>query len=419
MSRRTKSQSTSKPETVTPVPATGIVVPSRAKYRSTAAAFVLGIAVAALVSAVLWPYEAVARRVPAPQAAKSQSAPAVKPIVTEPELWRVAAMTDEELAAVDIAYLNLLCATGLPGSESLNIPQCRQTLDQWAALVQRQTEKYLYKFQQNPKEYEGKEGYFRMLMLVTVLQQDLGVHYNMDRVREVDFKRSQDLFIHGMINNQNGGTCTSMPVLYTAVARRLGYPVRLVLAKAHVLCRWDDGAVRFNIEGSGVGMNSHPDKHYVTWPYPITAPEIERGEYLRALTPREELALFLAGRGHCLDENGQEAEAYVAYAHAYELSPKQPENLVFLHRSLLKSVDLPALALRKGETGRELSASVADDAVFQHRLNQEQMERRLQWEQELSRQNEMYDRNLYGSSPANAHTNPSPLFPNSTSPIPN
>ncbi len=419
MSRRTKSQSTSKPETVTPVPATGIVVPSRAKYRSTATAFVLGIAVAALVGAALWPYEAVAKRLPAPQSVKSDSAPAAKPTITEPELWRVAAMTDEELAAVDIAYINLLCATGLPGSESLNIPQCRQTLDQWAALVQRQTEKYLYKFQQNPKEYEGKEGYFRMLMLVTVLQQDLGVHYNMDRVREVDFKRSQDLFIHGMINNKNGGTCTSMPVLYTAVARRLGYPVRLVLAKAHVLCRWDDGTVRFNIEGSGVGMNSHPDKHYLTWPYPITAPEIERGEYLRSLTPREELALFLAGRGHCLDENGQEAEAYVAYAHAHELAPKQPENLVFLRRALRETIDLQALARQKGEAGRERSASLFDDVMLQNRLNQEQMERQFRQEQEFSRQNEAYQRNLNGSLLPHATTNTQPLFPVSIFPSPN
>ncbi len=331
----------------------------------------------------------------------------------------MAAMTDEELAAVDIAYINLLCATGLPGSESLNIPQCRQTLDQWAALVQRQTEKYLYKFQQNPKEYEGKEGYFRMLMLVTVLQQDLGVHYNMDRVREVDFKRSQDLFVHGMINNQNGGTCTSMPVLYTAVARRLGYPVRLVLAKAHVLCRWDDGTVRFNIEGSGDGMNSHPDEHYHTWPYPITAAEIERGEYLRALTPREELALFLAGRGHCLDENGREAEAYVAYAHAYELAPKQPENLVFLRRALRESIDLPALARQKGEAGRERSAALFDDVILQNRLTQAQMERQFRQEQEFSRQNEAYQRNLSGSIFPDATINAPPLFPISHLPFPN
>ena len=64
----------------------------------------------------------------------------------DPELWRVVSMTDDELATVDIAYLNLLCATGLPGAESLNIAECRKTLDAWAELIKLQTERYLYKF---------------------------------------------------------------------------------------------------------------------------------------------------------------------------------------------------------------------------------------------------------------------------------
>ena len=59
-------------------------------------------------------------------------------------------------------------------------------------------------------------------MLVTVLQQDLGVHYNPQRAREVDFRNSKDLFIHGLVGNPNGGTCVSIPALYTTIARRLG-----------------------------------------------------------------------------------------------------------------------------------------------------------------------------------------------------
>jgi hypothetical protein len=65
-----------------------------------------------------------------------------------------------------------------------------------------------------------------MLMLITVLQQDFNVHYNPERIRSVDFKNPEDLSIHGMLASNNGGTCVSMPVLYAAVARRLGYPVR-------------------------------------------------------------------------------------------------------------------------------------------------------------------------------------------------
>ena len=336
----------------------------------------------------------------------------------DPELWRVVSMTDDELATVDIAYLNLLCATGLPGAESLNIAECRKTLDAWAELVKLQTDRYLYKFQQNPEEYEGKEGYFRMLMLVTVLQQDLGVHYNMDRVREVDFKRSQDLFIHGLINSQNGGTCVSMPVLYTAVARRLGYPVRLTTAKEHIFCRWDDGKDRINVEGAGVGMNSYPDEHYHTWPLPISRDEIQRGEYLRSLTHREELALFLAARGHCLQDNGRQPDSYVAYAHAYELSPKMPENLYFLRRALRQQVNPQMVALQEAENARRRAElSYAENARLRI-LNDERRDREFQRVMELNRRAQQNPLTPFAPD-FNSNTTFAPSNPDLSFPFPN
>ena len=63
------------------------------------------------------------------------------------------------------------------------------------------------------------------------------------------------LFIHGIIDGP-GGTCASMPVLYVAVGRRLGYPLKLVEARGHLLLRWDDPLGQrlgtpdvFNVEG--------------------------------------------------------------------------------------------------------------------------------------------------------------------------
>ena len=119
-------------------------------------------------------------------------------------------MPPAELAKQDIALLNLRCADGLT---DVDIDKCLATLDRWAEAVKRDTDRHLYKFQQNPAEYENSEGYFRMMMLITVLQQDFNVHYNPDRIRSVDFKNPDDLFIHGMLASNNGGTCVSMPVL--------------------------------------------------------------------------------------------------------------------------------------------------------------------------------------------------------------
>jgi len=238
-------------------------------------------------------------------------------------------MSPEQLGDVDIAEMNLLCATGLPGAEGLDVDGALAVLDRWAAWVKFETDRHLYKFRQDPSNYQDSEGYFRMLMLITVLQQDLGVHYNMERVRQIDFRRSQDLFIHGLTGNDNGGTCVSMPVVYTAVARRLGYPVKLVLTKAHVFCRWDAPTDRFNIEATNAGMNSFPDEYYLAWPEKVSEAEARKNRYLVSLTPAEELASFLASRGHCLIDLGRTKEAFEAYAAANRFAPDHPAYLAW------------------------------------------------------------------------------------------
>ena len=131
----------------------------------------------------------------------SQSSPArpLQATLMPSRLSELLSMAPEQIQRLDIAALNLLCAQDLPGSETLDLHKSLVTLDQWAATVKRETDRHHYKFRMSPGEYNNSEGYFRMLMLVTVLQQDLGVRYNADRVREIDFRRSQDLFIHGLL----------------------------------------------------------------------------------------------------------------------------------------------------------------------------------------------------------------------------
>lgn len=235
------------------------------------------------------------------------------------------------LAGMDIAEMNLLCAAGLPGADEIDIDELLAKLDGWAERVKAETDRNMHRFRENPGEYKNSEAYFRAMMLVTVLQQDLGVRYNPARSRDIDFKRPADLFIHGMIASDNGGTCVSMPVLYAAVGRRAGYPLKLVLAKAHVFVRWDspDGE-RFNIEATNEGMNSFDDEYYKTWPQKMTPKEIAGGVYLKSLGAAGELALFCATRGHCLLDNGRTSEAQIAYAQAHYLAPRDPLGLAYL-----------------------------------------------------------------------------------------
>ena len=205
-------------------------------------------------------------------------------------------------------------------------------IDEMAYRVDAEIRRNYHRFVNDPSEGDNSQAKYSVLMMVTVLQQDFGVQYNPERIRNPDFRDASDLFIHGMLGG-NGGTCASMPVLYTAVGRRLGWPLKLVHTHAHVFCRWDDpdgrhpcGKEYFNLEGTGHGANLVSDDYYHKWPEPLTDEMIERFGYLRSLTPAEELAGFLMLRGHCLEDNGWIGKAMEAYGWSCRLSPS---NLIY------------------------------------------------------------------------------------------
>jgi hypothetical protein len=236
------------------------------------------------------------------------------------------AMTPEELAKVEIAEMNLLCAQGLPGSEQLDIPKCLKRLDEWAADVQFLTEQNMWAFREDPGKYRNSENKFRVLLLFSVLQLEHGVHYTNGGDRNCNYMSSKNPFIHGMIDDTNGGTCASMPVLYVAIGRRIGYPMKLVLAKTHIFARWEDPKTgeKFNIEGTNNVFSDHPDSYYRNWPYPIADEEVREGWYMKSLTPAEELAVFLQNRAYCFQDNGRLKEARPAFVHSYRLAPQNP-----------------------------------------------------------------------------------------------
>jgi len=273
-----------------------------------------------------------------------------------PAFSKLVLMSKEEIAKQDIALLNLRSAEGLPGSEKLNVRDTLHELDRWADRVRFETDRNFHQFAKKPGEFQNSEAYFRMLLLVTVLQQDYSVHYNVARVKDVDFTKSEDLFIHGMIGSKNGGTCVSMPVLYTAVARRLGYPAFLVNAKEHVFCRWDGRGERVNVEGTNKGMNTFEDMHYMSWPHPISQNEVERGIYLKSLSMSESFSLFLASRGHCLEDNDDCPNASVSYSLAVKHSPTNPNYRSFLRRLVKPKTieDFPELVAEQEAIRRKI-----------------------------------------------------------------
>lgn len=234
--------------------------------------------------------------------------------------------TELELAQQDITIVNLACSVGLPGAACADPVGCLRCLDNWAALARQLTDDTIESdFRRSPSDFNHSEPLFRMTTLICMLQRRCGVRYNPDRidVKPDDPFYAGDQFIFGAIQGP-GGTCASLPVVFTAVARRLGYPVRLVYTHSHVFCRWDDPDTgeRVNIEGSkNLGINSHPDDYYRTWPHPFDANTEEYFGFLRSLTPRGELAEFLLQRTAVCESAGLFRDAVEAAAGAVAAEP--------------------------------------------------------------------------------------------------
>lgn len=161
-------------------------------------------------------------------------------------LAELLALPSEQLEKVDIARMNLLCAEGLRGSENLNVEDCLRTLDAWTDHVKRETKRNFHHFLERPKKFNSSIPYYQLGMMGTVLAEDLRIRYNPERERQllekpvnqqtiedenVFFSSSADVFIHGLLTGKHYGTCASMPFLYAAVGRRLGYPVTIAARK--------------------------------------------------------------------------------------------------------------------------------------------------------------------------------------------
>lgn len=234
-------------------------------------------------------------------------------------------------------------AKGLPGSETLDEKKALQILDSWAAWVKRETDRNFHKFRDAPQEYNNSEAYFRILMMVCILQEDFKICYNKDpkmragpvetRSEDISFYgRPQDLFVNGLTESGHQGTCASLPVLYVAIGRRLGYPLKLVEGKGHLFARWEDQRERFNIEGTNRGLNCYPDQEYMEWPWSISKQELNTGMYLKSLSPKRELAAFLELRALCLKQHGYDSRHKVVKLYADKLRRQEGVDLDQLNR---------------------------------------------------------------------------------------
>ena len=100
---------------------------------------------------------------------------------------------------------------------------------------------------------------WRVRVLNTYLFKTEGFNYDKD---DVYVAKTENRYLNGILDTKKG-SCVTLPLLYQAVAQRLGYPVYKVSAPMHFFLRYVDPKYREqNIEAtSGGGYN--PDEEYI------------------------------------------------------------------------------------------------------------------------------------------------------------
>ena len=238
-------------------------------------------------------------------------------------------------------------------------------------------------------EYGHSLAHYRMMMLVTVLQQDFGTFYNPERAlpqlrgerepNDVFFADTKDVFLHGLLSGKHLGTCSSLPVLFVAVAQRLGYPVTLAAATGHFYVRYEDGGEHLNIEATSVGFSTYPDEHYRHWPFPLSDEDARIYGLLRPMSKQQTLGSFLTIRANTLTSMRRFDEAAEAWAQAARLLPETP----VLNR-IVERTRQRAKRERDADRWDELWEDVAGLPISTSRASSSLRDRRLQMHQFMS-----------------------------------
>jgi hypothetical protein len=233
----------------------------------------------------------------------------------------------------NIQLLNLLCADRLPGNEDIDIRGCLTRLDSLADYIKGSIER-TYRVYGPSAQYSFSKQKTWMATLITRMKQGFGAAYSpsakadLDAGVEAALTNASEIFINGLLHadpKRRLGTCASIPVLATAIARKLGYPVRLACAYRHRYCRWEDNGHSFNIEASNpMGMAVQSDEHYRQHRGGLPASVSHSTFHFRSLTPAEEFASFMQERVAVLRDAGRYDETFLWSARALQFAPDDP-----------------------------------------------------------------------------------------------
>lgn len=157
----------------------------------------------------------------------------------------------------------------------------------------------------------------RIRVINTVLYRREGFHYDRD-----PFSRSRQeyYFLTGVLDSKKG-ICYTLPLLYVAVAQRVGYPMYPVAAPDHMFVRYADPAFKAqNIEATS-GGKYFEDSWYIQ-DFSISQSGLKSGAYLRTMTYREFMGQLLAANAFIWARKGNSGKAVSYLEKAVRLYPK-------------------------------------------------------------------------------------------------
>ncbi|MBI3378035.1 MAG: hypothetical protein HY035_06520 [Nitrospirae bacterium] len=166
----------------------------------------------------------------------------------------------------------------------------------------------------------SKDPDYRIRALNTFFFKIAGIKYDFSDPYGRNLKNR---YINGILDRKKGN-CVSMPLLYLAIAQRLGYPVYAVGAPDHLFLRYvDPNFGEQNIEVTGGGGYSS-DKDYIR-EFQISERGIKSGTYLKTMTHRELLADLIAGVAVSLGMQGDIKRAVRFLEKCVKMSPNSAE----------------------------------------------------------------------------------------------
>jgi hypothetical protein len=278
--------------------------------------------------------------------------------------------------------MNLLCSDGLVDDNAFNVEDSISQVDDLAAKVAGFTDCSTHLLTQFADVLQGSEVLWRLYCLargLIVVGEFEYCQEEQDLELDADWSKADRHLIHGLLGQTRHGTCASMPVLYVAVGRLLGYPLHLVHSLGHVFARWDGmdhplpawRELR-NAEFTS-GFDSMTDEEYHEFPlkWPKELHEMERLRqpnplYLRNLNASEEFASCLVQRAHAFEARNSFEIAMDAYRYACMLAPQNDMYVYFLRECSQKQVDsiLPPFHLRAQEISKVVEKKLRGELTF-------------------------------------------------------